>query len=103
MGRAQAPVSEDGALMDDDLDSLSSLWKTERSGDHTAKGRRKRELKSLPYSARRKLTAEPTKSAQMNLKVTPEFKALVASLALAERVSMVEYIERAIKAYSEAA
>jgi len=48
----------------------------------------------------RRLLHGSTKSAQMNLMVRPEFRDRVTALALAERILMVELIERAVEAYA---
>lgn len=87
--------------MDVDEENLEELWNKHRKGDHSAKGRRARELKPIAYADRRALISQPTKSAQLNLKVTPVFKATVVSLALKERQSMAEFIERIVTQYME--
>jgi predicted HicB family RNase H-like nuclease len=59
--------------------------------------RRQREAKSIsPTTARRARRAE-TKTAQINVRVTPSFKKRLGALAASRGVSIVELIETAIE------
>ena len=73
---------------------------TKREATATLAGRRMRETRPLQPD-RRRLLHGSTKSAQMNLKVRPEFRDRVTALALNEGIPMVELIERAVEAYAQ--
>ena len=72
-----------------------------RDATSTLAGRRMRETRPLKPTDRRRLLHGSTKSAQMNLKVRPEFRDRVTALALNEGIPMVELIERAVEAYAQ--
>ena len=83
--------------MDEDA-FYARLRATPRQGDHTATGRRQRELKSLARSSR----SGAKRNVQLNMRVTAEVKALVERLAMTKKISLPDVIEHAVRAYAEA-
>jgi hypothetical protein len=86
--------------MSDAGDNLTSLLREETGGKVTADDRRNLELKSIPAKDRRRMRRAPVKNVQLNIKVTPEFKALLSRLCMKDGVSLAVYIERAVETYS---
>jgi hypothetical protein len=86
-------------LEGEDMTILARFAKREATA--TVAGRRMRETRPLQPTDRRRLLHGSTKSAQMNLKVRPEFRDRVTALALNEGIPMVELIERAVEAYAQ--
>lgn len=62
----------------------------------TARGRRMAETRPMHFTDGRALRSTG-RTAQMNLKVRPDFKDRVAALARNHGLLMVEYIERAVE------
>ncbi len=80
-----------------DEDDLLTMFGKPTKRQTGAAGRRARELKTIPASAQRALRAQPTKTVQLNIKVTEAFKARVVSMAVARGISQAELIELAIE------
>lgn len=88
--------------MSDDLDGvdMAIMAKFKPRAAHTAAGRRVGETRPVHSSDGRALRATG-RTAQMNLKVRPEFRQHVMDLAARDGIMMVEYIERAVAAYAK--
>ena len=67
----------------------------------TLAGRRERETRPLARIDRQTISSVSTKSAQLNLKITPEFYERISALARNARVSMPKWLELAAAAYVE--
>ena len=85
-------------LEGEDMQILERFGK--RAATASLAGRRARETRPLAAADRRRIAHGSTKSAQLNLKVRPEFRERVSALALNEGIPMVELIERAVEAYA---
>jgi hypothetical protein len=84
--------------MDYEGEDLRALFNATRKGDHSAAGRRKRELKGLSRASR----TGPKRDVQLNLRVTAETKALVERLAAQRKLSLPNLIAAAVEALAEA-
>ena len=83
--------------MQDEGEDIAEMWlrRFERSPDRVEK-RRQREARTIsPVTARTGRRSE-TKTAQINVRVTPSFRKRLASLAVSRGVTIVELIEAAI-------
>lgn len=78
---------------DNDLNVLNDWHKRMTA---TAKGRREKETRIVPYTDRRRLR-KTGRTEQMNLKVRPEFKQRLIALAQNADMLLVEYIEQAVE------
>jgi hypothetical protein len=84
--------------MDYEGEDLRALFNATRKGDHSAAGRRQRELKGLSRASR----TGPKRDVQLNLRVTAETKALVERLAAQRKLSLPNLIAAAVEALAEA-
>lgn len=87
--------------MPDDIgDQVASLWeqlKAERAASRDIAERRKREARAMSPATRRGARRAETKSAQINIRVTPSLKKHIGAMADARGVTVVELIETAIR------
>ena len=84
---------------DDEISEAFRLMfeQTHRKSSAHIESRRQREARAIsPATARRGRRAE-TKTAQINVRVTPSFKKRLGALAASRGVSIVELIETAIE------
>lgn len=81
------------AVDGEDMEILAHFGRRET---HTARGRRVAETRPSHFQDRRKLRTTG-RTAQMNLKVRPDFKDRVFALAQNAGLLMVEYVEMAIE------
>jgi hypothetical protein len=88
--------------MDYEGEDFWNLVKTARKGDHTATGRRRRELKGVPGNDRRAMRVQAPRNIQLNMRVSAELKGLVDKLAMTHKVSTPDLIEMAVRAFAEA-
>ncbi len=85
---------------DDDFD-LKMLGRYGSGATADAAARKKAEAKK-PAPKDRRLIKRSDRTAQLGMKVTPEFKRLLGSLADAAGLLQVEYVEQAVKLKAEA-
>lgn len=88
--------------MSDDIDGvdMAIMARFKPRPAHSAAGRRVAETKPLHHRDGRALRSTG-RTAQMNLKVRPEFRDHVTAIAAQDRIMMVELIERAVEEYIE--
>lgn len=87
--------------MSDEMDGTDMAimkWQSRRPSA-TLAGRIERESRPLPRADRVQISNIPTKSRQLNLKVTPEFYERVSATARTERLSMPNLMEKALEFY----
>jgi hypothetical protein len=83
--------------MSDDGDDLAALIGQRFKAATTVPERRAREARSISRSARGRHGKGRVKTEQLNMRVSPAFKKLVAGLAHDRGVSIVELIELAVE------
>jgi len=80
--------------MDQDEEDLTKLWGKNTVAKERRGGRRARELQVLSAGGRRAMRGGEKKDAQLNLKIRPSLKAAIVAAAIAERLSLAEYLEK---------
>ncbi len=79
--------------MDDVGDKLNELWASHRALVGTVASRKKREARGMPG---RRPSGRETKTAQLNIKITPTFKRRLEGFAKGRSMSIAEYIEMVV-------
>lgn len=83
--------------MNDDGDDFAALIGRKFHASTTVPERRARENKSMSRGARGRAGKGRVKTEQLNMRVSPAFKKLVAGLAYDRGLSIVELIELAVE------
>jgi len=87
--------------MDEEDSFYAILRATPRKGDHSANGRRQRELRAPPAADRRRMASDEIKNKQLKLNVTPSFHSwLFATSALHDESGTV-FVETACRERAE--
>ena len=83
--------------MDEEDSFYAILRATPRKGDHTANGRRQRELRAPSATDRRRMNADEIKNKQLKLNVTPSFHSWLGSTATLHDESATVFVEIACR------